>query len=127
MKIKEQLEQSQTLSARYYVALCAMVAGTVAWTEPRTVATVPGMTPKHITLGLIDNGMHGGLVIIHRIDEQSVSVLTPNQVAEWPWPVVDKFPGLAEFLRRHVDISAPLAVTVHTPGYAWVRTEGKQV
>lgn len=125
MKIKEQLEQSRELASQYYVALAAMVQRRVVWSASRTVETIPGMPPHHIAVGLIDNGILGGLIVINRVDEGSVLVITPNQAANWPWPVVDKFPGLAEFLRRHVDVSAPLA-TVHTPSYAWVRQEAKE-
>jgi hypothetical protein len=117
MKIKEQLELSRELQTRYKDAMTSLVLQRVAWSGPKFVAPIPGMPAHKIRIGMMDTSEPR--VIVHHMDSLEVFVITPDQIAEWPWPVVAEFPGLEEFLREHIGLAGP--INIHVPGHAWIR------
>jgi hypothetical protein len=117
MKLKEQLEINRALAQLYRDALKYVVLGRVKWSDFRKVTRIAGMPPTVMQIGLVESS--DPFVIVHEPDALEVFVMTPYQVAQWPWPTVSEFPGLAKFLVNNVDKRAP--INVHVPGYAWLR------
>lgn len=125
MKMREQIEQLRDLNTRHREALRYTVLGMVDWSERKFVSTSGGMPPKMLRVGLMRST--DPYVIVHHVDAMDVFVLTPYQVAQWPWPTVRAFAGLEAFLRKHALPEGP--VNVHVPSGAWLRAveEGKTV
>lgn len=116
MKIKEAYEQQCKTTVEYRDALTYMVLNRVTWTDEKMVTRVGGMPKRMMRVGMVE--CTDPFVIIHEVDSLNVFIQQPIDVAYWPWPTVDAFPGLAAFLRKTVDIDA---INIRIPGDTWVR------
>ena len=118
----ERIEQYKQLAGQYRLALTMMTLGRVTWLgDRRTVPTVGGMPPSSIRVGVAEGGVGlEALAVIHRVDDEVVTVQTAYEVAQWPTPTVLAYPGLQTWLLRNLVITSH--VNVHVPGCSWLRT-----
>lgn len=122
MTLRDKYEQQCKNTVEYRDALTYLVLGRVDWTEQKMGMTIAGMPKKMLRFGLVD--ATAPFIIVHDVDNLVVWIVSPEDAAEYPWPIVDDHPKLVAFLRKHADINK---ITIHMPGMAWVRKENARV